>query len=108
MENTIQPEPALISRRATAKRVLITILFVLIHRVVALLLAVVILFELVFTLITRHTPDDRVVRFAHRVVRYRYEIGEYLTYNKTQPPFPFDDFPTIDDAETGVDSVGMA
>jgi hypothetical protein len=34
-----------------------------------------------------------VTRFAHRIVLYAYEIGQYVTYNKEQQPFPFDDFP---------------
>ena len=107
-EDSVQPEHRVIGRGATCKRILITILFVFVERVVTSLLAVVIVFELLFTLITGRTPGERVVGFAHRVVRYRYEIGQYLTYNKDQPPFPFDDFATVGDAAPGVESEGAA
>ncbi len=49
---------------------LLTILFVLIVRVVDSVLAIVVLFELAYSLITERAPSDRVVRWADRVVRY--------------------------------------
>ncbi len=109
-DSTAQADEAtLIPRGATGKRILFTILFVLILRVVQSVLAVLILFELAFSLITKRAPSNRVVRFAHRVVQYRYQIGQYLTYNKAQPPFPFDDFPNDGEPEqAGVGSPGVA
>ena len=56
-------------------------------------LAFVVLFELVYTLITKRSPNSRVARFAHRILRYGFDIGEYMTCNKDQLPFPFDDLP---------------
>ena len=106
-DRTVQPDEAnLISRGATGKRILFTILFILVVRVVETALAVIILFDLGFTLITQRTPSDRVVRFANRVVRYTFQIGQYLTYNRTNPPFPFDDLPNGDRREQA--SVGSA
>ena len=92
-------DSAVISRGATGKRILLTILFILVVRVVETVLGIIILFELAFSLITRRTPSDRVLRFANRVVRYTFQIGQYLTYNRTDPPFPFDDFPDADEPE---------
>ncbi len=109
-DSTVQPDQvALIPRRATGKRILLTILFVLIVRVVDSVLAIVVLFELAYSLITERAPSDRVVRWADRVVRYAYQIGQYLTYNKAQPPFPFDGFPNEDEPpEAGPGSPAVA
>ena len=99
-ESTFQPNEAdFISRGTTGKRILFTILFIFVVRVVEAVLAIIILFELAFSLITRRSPSDRVVRFADRIVRYTFQIGRYLTYNRTDPPFPFDDFPNGDESE---------
>ncbi len=93
-ESVVQPDEAgLIPRRETGKRILLTILFILAVRVVETVLGIIILFELAFSFITQRTPGDRVVGFADRAVRYGFQIGQYLIYNRTDPPFPFDDFP---------------
>ncbi len=86
-------EATVISRGTSGKRVLFTILFIVIARLVTAVLLFVILFELLFAFITKQPPSERVTRFAHRMVRYGYEIGQYITYNEEQMPFPFDDFP---------------
>ena len=87
-------EATVISRGATGKRILFTILFIIIARLVTAVLGFVVLFELVFAFITKQPPSERVTRFAHRMVRYGYEIGQFVTYNEEQMPFPFDDFPS--------------
>jgi hypothetical protein len=84
-----------IERKETAIRILLTLLFVVIvERVIDAVLAVVILFELVYALITRRPPGERVRRFANRTLSYRYRITRFLTYNEPEPPFPFADFPS--------------
>ena len=109
-DSTVQADQvSLIARGATGKRILFTILFILIVRVVGAVLAIVILFELACSLIMKRAPSDPVVRFADRVVRYGYQIGQYLTYNKAQPPFPFDGFPNEDEPpEAGPGSPAVA
>lgn len=82
-----------IEREQTGIRILYTILFVLVIQVVEFVLGLVILFELGFALATRSGPPDRVRAFADRVLRYAYQVVQYLTYNRDDPPFPFDDFP---------------
>ena len=89
MENEDQE----IERGETAIRALYTLLFIIITRVVETVLLVVILFELVYTLITQSPPSKGVRGFANRTLSYFYRIGRYLTYNDTQPPFPFTDLP---------------
>jgi hypothetical protein len=82
-----------IERRHTAVRILLTLLFGVIARVVETVVWVIVLFELIWTLITRQAPSGRVRELANRIVTYYYRIGRYVTYNGARAPFPFDDFP---------------
>jgi hypothetical protein len=82
-----------IERSATGIRILLTILFAMIGRVVELLLTVLVLFELAFTLITQQPPSRKIRDFANQVCAYLYRVARYLTYNEAEPPFPFTDFP---------------
>jgi hypothetical protein len=82
-----------IERGDTGVRLLYTLLFIVVARVVETVLLVVIIFELLFAWITRQPPGEAVRRFANRTISYFYRIGRYLTYNDAQPPFPFAEFP---------------
>jgi hypothetical protein len=82
-----------IERAETAIRALLTLIFFLIGRVVETVVVAIVVFQVLFALITRTPPSDRVRRFANRTVTYFYRIGRYLTYNESAPPFPFSDFP---------------
>ena len=86
-------DETVISRGDTGIRLLYTILFLIIRELLKTLTGLVVLFELLFTLITKQAPSERVTRFAHQVVWYSYVIGRYITYNQEEPPFPFADFP---------------
>jgi hypothetical protein len=86
-------DPTVIDRSTTGKRFLLTILFVIIVRLVEAVLAIVIVFELFYSLVTRRPPAPRVTRFAHRMLRYGLEIGQYLTCNTDRLPFPFEELP---------------
>ncbi len=83
----------LIDRVETGIRALYTLLFFLIARVAEGVLGVVIVFGLLYTLITQHEPSPAVRRFSQRVVAYLVEIARYLTYNDDDAPFPFREFP---------------
>ena len=82
-----------ISRSKTGVRILYTILFLIILGLLRALTALVVLFEVLFALVTKQAPSERVTRFAHQVVWYSYVIGRYITYNQEELPFPFADFP---------------
>jgi len=82
-----------IDRGATGIRIVLTILFALVARVVELLLAVLVVFELAFTLVTQQPPSRKLRDFANQVCAYLYRVARYLTYNEADPPFPFTDFP---------------
>jgi type III secretory pathway component EscT len=82
-----------IERSETGIRILYTLLFILVIHAVEVVLGVVVLFDLVFALVTRTAPSVRVREFADRVIRYAVEVVSYLTYNREAAPFPFDAFP---------------
>ncbi len=84
---------AVIDRTTTGKRLLFTIVFVIIVELIEVVLAFVVLFELVYSLVTRRPPNPRVTRFAHRILRYGFDIGQYVTCNTDHLPFPFEELP---------------
>ncbi len=82
-----------IDRTETGIRMLLTLLFFIIARLVGAVLGVVILFELFFTLITQRQPSAQVKRFANRALSYVVVIVRYMTYHEDEKPFPFSEFP---------------
>jgi hypothetical protein len=97
-------EEGWVDRSETGIRALKTLLFFIIARVVETVLAVVIVFELIWALITGREPSHAVRRFASRVLAYLVEIVRYLTYNDDQAPCPFREFP----ADPEPDAAGPA
>jgi len=59
-----------IERKDTAIRLLYTLFFVVVVRVVEVVLGIVVLLNLVFTLITKRPPSESVRRFANRTISY--------------------------------------
>lgn len=87
------PAGSEIDRAATGIRILLTLVFAIVSRLVEVLLTVIVLFDLAFTLITKQPPSRKLREFANQVCTYFYRITRYLTYNEAEPPFPFTDFP---------------
>ncbi len=84
-----------IERRDSGIRILLTILVALVAGLIESVLALVVIFELAWALITRQPPGLRVRELANRALVYYYRIWRYLTYNEAQVPFPFSDFPVV-------------
>ena len=82
-----------IERAETGLRILLSLLFFVIARLVEAVLVVVVLFGLLFTLVTRREPSAQVRRFANHALSYFVTIVRYLTYNADTAPFPFETFP---------------
>jgi hypothetical protein len=82
-----------IERVDTGIRFLLTLVFFVVARVLETVLSVIILFELLYTAITKNPPPERLRGFANRAVAYFYRLGRYLIYAEADPPFPFSDFP---------------
>jgi hypothetical protein len=82
-----------VDRLDTGIRLALTLLFALIATVVESVIGIIVIFELLWTLITKQAPSPRVRELANRIIGYYYRIGRYLTYNESTVPFPFSDFP---------------
>ena len=89
----MQTESDEIERVETGVRALYSLLFFVVARVLEGVIVVVVLFQILFTLITRRLPPTRVRGFANRAISYFYRIGRYLTYNDPDRPFPFAELP---------------
>ncbi len=82
-----------IERKDTGIRVVISLLYWVILEVVKTVLAVLVIFELIYTLITKKPPSEGVRTFANRALSYHYRLLRYLTYNEPYRPFPLSEFP---------------
>jgi hypothetical protein len=82
-----------IARGSTGIRILLSLLFAVIWGVTESVLALVVVFSLMWTLITRQAPPERLRQLANRLVAYAYRIWRYLTYSEPGVPFPFTEFP---------------
>ena len=82
-----------IPRKETAYRIGLTVLFAIIAGAIRTVLSLIVVFELLFTLVTRRPPGLRVRALANRITTYYYRVLRYLTYSESQVPFPFSDFP---------------
>ncbi len=91
--NAAQASEPEVDRKDTGIRILLTILFVLIVGLVESVLGLIILFALLWALITKQPPAVGVRALANRIITYYYRIGRYLTYNESLIPFPFSEFP---------------
>jgi len=79
--------------RHTGARIVLTLLFMVVTSVIHTILWALVLFCLLWTLITRQPPLARIRALANRVVAYEYRIRRYVTYNESEVPFPFSDLP---------------
>lgn len=102
-----------VERSETGIRIALTLLFVIVAAALESALAIIIVFGVLWTLLTREPPSPRVRELANRIIAYYYRIGRYLTYNESRVPFPFSDFPEAlegdawDAGDRESDSIGL-
>ncbi len=82
-----------IPRGRTGRRILFVLLFYVAMRVASALLAALVIFELLYTLVVQTAPPVRVRQLANRTLTYLYESMRYVSYNRLDAPFPFEDLP---------------
>lgn len=89
-----QPREAqLIDRFDVGLRIAYSLLFAAIASVLQSLTALIVTFQLAYSLITQSLPSKRVQGFANTLVSYIHQILRYLTHNDALIPFPFSDLP---------------
>ena len=76
-------------------RILFTALFWLTFYFSQFFIALVVVAQCAFTLITG-TPNRQLLTFGENLSRYVQEVLRYITFNTEQRPFPFTDFPKSD------------
>ena len=86
----MEPE---IDRRDTGIRIGLTVLFAIVAGILDSIIALVVVFGLVWAFITRHAPGEGLRNAANRLISFDYRIARYMTYNEQRIPFPFSDFP---------------
>ncbi len=96
-----------IERTDTALRILYSLLFALIISLLETVVGAIVIFQLLYALITKQEPSRRVSDLGNRISAYFYRMLRYLTHNSDVVPFPFTDFPQALEppfVESGVES----
>jgi len=82
-----------VSRSDVIIRIVYSLLFAVILGLVETLLLVIVVFQLLFSLVTQSMPTHRLQTFANQLVAFYYQSLRYLTHNDSLIPFPFSDLP---------------
>lgn len=87
-------------------RLVFMLLFAALLQVAGIIMWVLVILQFVFSLITGQ--DNANLRsFGHSLSTFIYQTLKFLTYNSEEKPFPFADWPTINE-EPPVDAVVVA
>jgi len=78
---------------STWLRIAYMLLFAIIFNIVEILIAAVVVFQVLLSLIIGRR-NERALQFGAQLGMYAYQILQYLTYNSDEAPFPFADWPT--------------
>jgi len=81
-----------VSRKDILIRLLYTVLYLLVFEIIKLIIQIIVLFQYIYLFITL-SHNDRLRNFSNKLCTYTYDLMRYLTLNKNQRPFPFNDFP---------------
>ncbi len=104
MGTVMESERTEIERTDTGLRVLYSLLFWLIAGALEAVLGLLIVFDLLYTLVTGQLPPERLRELGNRISAYFYRIGRYLSYNESALPFPFSEFPAEIEAPCATDA----
>lgn len=90
---TTDGERVAVHRSDVLVRIVYSLLFAAIVGLLDTLMAVIVVFQLLFSLVTESLPSARLQRFANALIAYYYQVFRYLTHNDSVIPFPFSDLP---------------
>jgi hypothetical protein len=80
-----------LSNASTWKRVLFIIIFWFIFNLVELLIGVLVFFQ-VLALLFGGERNGRVQDFSNQLSLFAYDVLQYVTFNRDERPFPFQDW----------------
>ena len=81
-----------IGQSNTWGRAVFMVLFGLIYSVAEIVLVVVVVLQFCFVLINAE-KNPRLLSFGEELSTFLYQVFLFLTYNREEKPFPFDDWP---------------
>ena len=91
-EKLDEPSSESPTRRETWFRLLFLLLFVVIYGVAEVVLGAIVIIQFGFKLIT-HETNQKLLDFTTGLNKYFYEILQFMTFNSSEKPFPFSDWP---------------
>lgn len=86
-------DPPELMRSDVVVRAIYSLLFGLIISVLHSVILALVVFQLVYSLLTQKLPVPRVQGFGNTICAYYAQMLRYLTHNDSLVPFPFSDFP---------------
>jgi len=92
-ETESEPGAREVDRMEAVVRAVYSLLFTLAISLLNSVLFILVVFQLVYSLVTERVPNERVQAFGNSIVAYYYQMLRYLTHNDSLIPFPFSDFP---------------
>jgi len=81
----------------TWMRGLYILMFGLIYSVTEIVIFLIVLLQFVFVLLTSQ-PNDKLLVLGMNLCTYVFQILTYLTFNSSERPYPFSDFPVSSSA----------
>ena len=77
-------------------RFVFMILFMAVAGVASYVITVLIFIQFIFALVTGNS-EARLQKFGRNMAQYIFQILNFLTYNTEEKPFPFSDWPSVDE-----------
>ena len=87
-----EAKKTVVSRKDIFVRLLYTILYLLVFEIIKLIMQLIVVFQYIYLFLAL-SQNDSVRNFSNKLSTYTYDVMRYLTLNKNQRPFPFNDFP---------------
>jgi len=85
--------PKHLSNKKTWQRILYTLLFSIAFSLAKTVLSFAVVIQIMIVLFTG-TPHESIKSFSQQLSRYLYQISQYVSFNREEQPFPFDDWPS--------------
>jgi hypothetical protein len=87
-----------ITRGVTWRRGLYMVLFAICYSIAEIILAAVVIFQFISTIITGRV-NERLLVFGRSLSVYAWEVWMFLTYNREEKPYPFGTWPGDETAD---------
>lgn len=87
-----------IKDQSTWMRGLYILMFSIIYSVTEIVIFLIVFIQFVFVLLTSQ-PNDKLLVLGMDLSTYIFQILSYLTFNSSERPYPFSDFPVSRSAQ---------